>query len=363
MINSENHKVTTDDGFIITVHRIPLAGAVPVLLMHGLFDASPSWVMQGPTKGLGYLLHDRGYDVWLGNTRGNTYGREHKFLKQHQDEFWDYSFHEIGIFDIPNTIDYILNQTGYSQLQYISHSQGCTSFFVMGSERPEYMSKIISMHAMAPVAFFEHTKSPVMKFLGEAHRSAIVLNKYFGTQEFLPKTAFTDMFSQQLCGSDRTKPICSNVLFLTTGFNSEQLNMTMLPVYIAHAPAGASTKQVMHFGQVRSLEGLRKFDYGRLQNLRRYNTLTPPEYNLWNVRAKVSLYYGQNDWLAQPGDAKLLLKKLPNVVYDYLSDYPKFNHLDFIWGIDSWDLIWERIYNNMQSHDLPIRYKSYSQLY
>lgn len=77
---------------------------------------------------------------------------------------------------MPNTIDYVLNNTGYSQLQYVGHSQGTTSFFVMGSERPDYMSKIISMHAMAPVAFFEHTKSPVMKFLGEVQTSSKVSN-------------------------------------------------------------------------------------------------------------------------------------------------------------------------------------------
>lgn len=45
--------MVTDDGYIITIHRIPLRGAIPVLLMHGLFDASPTWVMPGPTKGLG----------------------------------------------------------------------------------------------------------------------------------------------------------------------------------------------------------------------------------------------------------------------------------------------------------------------
>lgn len=182
-----------------------------------------------------------------------------------------------------------------------------------------------------------------------------MINKFFGPNEFMPKTAFKDMFTKYICSSDITQPLCSNMVFLTTGFNSEQLNMSMLPVYIAHAPAGASTKQVLHFGQMRALGGLRKFDYGLVQNLQRYKRATPPEYNLMNVRAKVSLYYGQNDWLAQPGDAKLLLNELPNVVYDYLSDYPKFNHLDFIWGIDSWDLIWERVYNNMQVHDLPVR--------
>lgn len=41
----------------------------------------------------------------------------------------------------------------YTELHYIGHSQGCTVFFVMITERPEYNSKITSMTALAPAAF------------------------------------------------------------------------------------------------------------------------------------------------------------------------------------------------------------------
>lgn len=50
---AENHSVTTDDGYILTVHRIARHGATPVLLVHGLLDSSATWVMMGPNKGLG----------------------------------------------------------------------------------------------------------------------------------------------------------------------------------------------------------------------------------------------------------------------------------------------------------------------
>lgn len=61
-------------------------------------------------------------------------------------------------------IDYILHATNQTQLFYIGHSQGSTSFFVMCSERPEYNAKIKLMHALAPVAYMDHAVSPVVRF-------------------------------------------------------------------------------------------------------------------------------------------------------------------------------------------------------
>ena len=58
--NVETHNVTTDDGYILTVHRIsagpksPVAPNKPVVLfIHGLLAASDIWVIRGPDKDLG----------------------------------------------------------------------------------------------------------------------------------------------------------------------------------------------------------------------------------------------------------------------------------------------------------------------
>lgn len=115
-----------------------------------------------------YLLADQGYDVWMGNARGNTYSRRH--VKFHPDgwqwqrkRFWAFSWHEIGVFDLPAMIDYVLRITEKPKLHYIGHSQGTTAFFVMCSQRPEYNDKIIMMNALAPVAYAKHIKSPVIR--------------------------------------------------------------------------------------------------------------------------------------------------------------------------------------------------------
>lgn len=70
------------------------------------------------------------------------------------------SWHEMGIYDLPAIIDYILaNGNGEQKLFYVGHSMGTTMFFVMGSERPEYNNKIRASFQLAPVAYMSHVKS------------------------------------------------------------------------------------------------------------------------------------------------------------------------------------------------------------
>lgn len=113
------------------------------------------------------------------NVRGNTYSRNHTRLLPREKEFWNFTFHEMGRFDLPATIDYILYLTKRSHLHYIGHSQGTLIFWIMCSERPRYSQKVLLMQALAPVAFVKHAKSPVVDFL------AFFQNPIGVRQEFL----------------------------------------------------------------------------------------------------------------------------------------------------------------------------------
>lgn len=68
--------MTTSDGYILTIHRVPhgkntRGGGPVVILDHGLLSASANWVLAGPGKSFAYILADAGYDVWIMNSRGD----------------------------------------------------------------------------------------------------------------------------------------------------------------------------------------------------------------------------------------------------------------------------------------------------
>lgn len=61
-----------------------------------------------------------------------------------------YSVDEIGKYDIPASIKYVLSVTGQSSLSYVGHSMGCAVFFIAMTYHPELNSKIDVMVALAP---------------------------------------------------------------------------------------------------------------------------------------------------------------------------------------------------------------------
>lgn len=93
------------------------------------------------------------------NARGNVFSQKHMRLNASDPRFWNFSFHEIGMYDIPATIDYILERTNQTKLAYVGVSQGVTVLLVTLSELPEYNDKISIANMMAPAVIFKHLSS------------------------------------------------------------------------------------------------------------------------------------------------------------------------------------------------------------
>lgn len=96
----EHVNIQTEDGYLLDIHRIPHGkdngnetNKPVVFLMHGLLCSSADWVNMGPEKALAYILADAGYDVWMGNARGNTWSRKHITYNPNTDsDFWKFRY-------------------------------------------------------------------------------------------------------------------------------------------------------------------------------------------------------------------------------------------------------------------------------
>ncbi|XP_041977429.1 lipase 3-like [Aricia agestis] len=338
----EVHRVESEDGYILAMYRIPGNGSA-VFLMHGLLGSSDDYVVSGPESGLAYLLAREGYDVWMGNARGNKHSRLHRTLRASQKEFWDFSWHEIGVYDLPVMIDHVLIVRSDRKLKYVGHSQGTTSFFVMASERPEYNDKIAVMAALSPVVYMSHLKSPVLRLLAPSSPIISSALNIIGAHEFLPNNLLMRNVKKLLCHGTVAELLCFNVVFLIVGYDLPQLNASNIPVFFGHTPSGASTKQLVHYSQEITSGEFEKFDYGYHGNEQIYGTKEPPKYDLSRVTVPVALFYSDADWLASPRDVERLSRELPNVIEMYKVPFDNFNHLDFILAKDFKTLIFNRL--------------------
>lgn len=80
-------------------------------MQHGIADSSDTWILNAKERAPAFVAAEAGYDVWMGNARGNKYSRRHKTLKTTDAAYWDNSFVEVAKYDIPAFLEYIKQNT------------------------------------------------------------------------------------------------------------------------------------------------------------------------------------------------------------------------------------------------------------
>uniref|UniRef100_A0A8C5X1Q3 Lipase n=1 Tax=Malurus cyaneus samueli TaxID=2593467 RepID=A0A8C5X1Q3_9PASS len=324
---SEEYEVTTKDGYILSVNRIPAGrnarntGQRPVVfLQHAFLGDATHWITNLPNNSLGFLLADAGCDVWLGNSRGNTWSMKHKTLKPSQKEFWQYSFDEMGKYDIPAELYFIMNKTGQKDIYYIGHSEGSTTGFIAFSTYPELAKQVKVFFALGPVTSCSHATSPLFSLINLPEPLIKLIFGYKGT--FLPS-----FIMPQNCVSVFTKFLLSL--------------QSRIDTIVGHSPAGTSVQNIMHWRQLAHEDQFRAYDYGPKENMKKYNQTAPPEYKIEEIKIPTAVWSGGQDTFADPKDTAKLLPRITNLIYH--EDFPAWGHLDFIWGLDATEKMYMKI--------------------
>ncbi|XP_043374861.1 lysosomal acid lipase/cholesteryl ester hydrolase-like isoform X3 [Dermochelys coriacea] len=324
---SEEYEVTTEDGYILSVNRIPggknrgNTGQKPVVfLQHPILGDATHWISNLDNNSLGFVLADAGFDVWMGNSRGNTWSTKHKTLKPDQQKFWEFSFDEMGKYDIPAVLYFAMNKTGQKQLYYVAHSEGTTLGFIAFSIRPDLAQRIKMFFALGPVATITFAKSPLIKFVSLPET---LLKTVFGTKGIFHQSECLQKPLALLC--TKLDKFCASVLSFVAGRNEQNLNMSRLAMYVGHSPAGTSVQNGLHWRQT-----------------------TPPMYKIEELKMPIAIWSGGHDLFADPKDMAALLGRITNLIYH--KHFPEWEHLDFTWGLDAAKRMYVKIIELMRKH-------------
>ncbi|XP_058043771.1 lipase member M-like [Ahaetulla prasina] len=334
---NEEYEVLTKDGYYLKANRIPngiycpeKTGTRPVvLLVHGLLAEGRCWIANLPSNSLGFFLAEAGYDVWIINTRGSSWSRRHQTFSIDQQEFWEFSFHEIAIYDIPATIDFILNKTKQEKLYYIGHSQGGTLGFITFSVIPELAPKVSFYFSLAPGYTLVNSKGLFYMLLAlpDGLRQLI-----WGTKEYCLFSPKLKMAIANFCSYPVFDRLCLQTLSFGVGCNKKNTNTSRADVYLGIFPDFSSVKAVSHWSQVTRTHKFKYFDYGD-KNEVVYNMTTPPFYIIEDMFVPTGVWSGENDIMEDVTDIQLLLPRIPHLAF--YNHIPNWQHLDFIFGLDA----------------------------
>jgi lysosomal acid lipase/cholesteryl ester hydrolase len=231
---------------------------------------------------------------------------------------------QMALFDLPDTINYILKTTCVKSLSYIGFSQGSAMGFSSLSLNHELQKKVNVFIALSPAtkplgldnktihSFVNASPELIYLFFG---RKAMLSSVYFW-QSVLSVEIFNWGIDQSLWG-----------LF---GWRSEF--MTSKQVRYRHLYSYTSVKCVVHWFQIMKAEIFQMYDD---QNYVIPQSQAPssvgykvPAFPTKQIQTPIALFHGGRDTLP---DLNYILKNMPTPVC--CLKITEYEHLQFLWGI------------------------------
>ena len=133
-----SYTVKTSDGYILTLfgvsNKIKFDSSLhPIYIQHGLGGSPAEYLNNSEGRSVALLLADKGYQVFLGASRGNYFSDRHESKQNDSKEFWDFSYDDLK-YDIEAFLLTIKELTKKEKIHYIGHSQGAVAILATLSD-------------------------------------------------------------------------------------------------------------------------------------------------------------------------------------------------------------------------------------
>ncbi|KAI5970861.1 hypothetical protein CANMA_000021 [Candida margitis] len=413
---AREHVVTTRDGYLLVVHKLEKANHTDatadcpktvVYMHHGLLTNSDLWVL-GSTKEkiLPYLLVDAGYDVYLGNNRGNKYSRKHLKLSASDPQFWDFSLDEFSYYDIPDTIEYIQNlykykrQSGMSRLNgtsserilnsdetgsltpvsfsnststlanyqvtdtvdiiYIGFSQGCSQLLASLSLYPELNSKIKAFIGLSPAIIPSNLNHPIFKLIvNQTAADNSFLYSIFGRRAIMPSVSFWST----AFGARLYEKVVDKSLSLLFGWSGQNISEDQKQLGYPHMFSNSSVKSLLHWFQIIKAGRFQMFDETCSCGLTKLSSVSAKAKEKGNrvtpfpitdhLNVPMYLFYGDSDILVDIGKTKSLIVDSNPQMKDKLNVElcDNYEHMDTLWGDNVYEDVFCKILTELDKMD------------
>ncbi|EFN54341.1 hypothetical protein CHLNCDRAFT_24871 [Chlorella variabilis] len=326
----EQHSVTTSDGYVLQMHRIPRHGGRDVVFFqHGVLDTSLGWVANGVVGSAAFAAFDAGFDVWLGNSRSNA-PRLHMDAEKQGSRYWRYRClvgreeaavmpQQQGQGQGQGPSSSSSNAAGAAgqdvlpyRLQAVGHSLGAATLLIyaVGSRMRGQPHRLRRLILMSPAGFHPTGgagRAGLRRSCTRRHCSCVLPAAgdlpLFPDPVLLPTTAPVRLPQDLRHMPALHDLVKAGMRMMMSGDSSQWDAALQMPHYSTYSMPALSLHSGAHFAQWSNDLSFRLFDYGTAAaNRERYGTDRPPSiadhYRLLDI--PVDLLAGAADGIIPP---------------------------------------------------------------